>query len=216
MVTVPIHQASSSVPPLSVPVIDLSPPKPISSLVQAPIVTTTTATTTTTLSIDKGPFKMEKFRETLVDGALGPERDRVFKDLTPKEKERFTKLNNDMRNTKMTMPKMKLNSKFMNNMLPEWGRFVISVKLNKGLKPSNMISCGQDSTFDDDVDEPPVQDLALNVDQVFQTNQCDAFDSDVYEAPTAHTMFMANLSLADAIYDEASPSYDSDILSEIQ
>ncbi|GKC13552.1 hypothetical protein Tco_1010334 [Tanacetum coccineum] len=80
---------------------------------------------------------MEKFRETLVDGALGPERDRVFKDLTPKEKERFTKLNNDMRNTKMTMPKMKLNSKFMNNMLPEWGRFVISVKLNKGLKPSN-------------------------------------------------------------------------------
>ncbi|GJV60423.1 retrovirus-related pol polyprotein from transposon TNT 1-94 [Tanacetum coccineum] len=78
------------------------------------------------------------------------------------------------------------------------------------------IAGGQDNTFDDDVDEPPVQDLALNVDQVFQTNQCDAFDSDIYEAPTAHTMFMANLSLADAIYDEASPSYDSDILSEVQ
>ncbi|GKB11770.1 hypothetical protein Tco_0845693 [Tanacetum coccineum] len=80
---------------------------------------------------------MEMFRETLADGALGPERDRVFKDLTPKEKERFTKLNNDMRNTKMTMPKMQLNSKFMNNMLPECGRFVTTVKLNKGLKPSN-------------------------------------------------------------------------------
>nr|GEV17631.1 integrase, catalytic region, zinc finger, CCHC-type, peptidase aspartic, catalytic [Tanacetum cinerariifolium] len=42
-------------------------------------------------SIDEGPFKMGKFRETLAEGALhlGPERDRVFADLTPKEKERF-------------------------------------------------------------------------------------------------------------------------------
>ncbi|GJV19051.1 retrovirus-related pol polyprotein from transposon TNT 1-94 [Tanacetum coccineum] len=112
-------------------------------------------------------------RETLADGALGPEQDRVVKDLTPEEKERykadifatnillqdategseltrdecesqlyddfehfrqnkgksiheyyvrFTKLINDMRNIKMTMPKMQLNSKFVNNMLPEWGR----------------------------------------------------------------------------------------------
>ncbi|GKB01073.1 hypothetical protein Tco_0829117 [Tanacetum coccineum] len=52
----------------------------------------------------------------------------------------------------------------------------------------------QDNTFDDDVDEPLVQDLALNVDNVFQADQCDAFDSDVGEAPTAQTMFMANLS----------------------
>nr|GEW49076.1 integrase, catalytic region, zinc finger, CCHC-type, peptidase aspartic, catalytic [Tanacetum cinerariifolium] len=60
---------------------------------------------------------------------------------------------------------------------------------------------GQDSTFDDDVDEPPVQDLVLNVDQVFQADQCDAFNSDVDEAPTAQTMFMENLSSADLIYD---------------
>ncbi|GJY67427.1 retrovirus-related pol polyprotein from transposon TNT 1-94 [Tanacetum coccineum] len=40
-------------------------------------------------SIDEGLFKMGKFRETLADGALGPERDRVVKDLTPDEKERF-------------------------------------------------------------------------------------------------------------------------------
>ncbi|GKE44842.1 hypothetical protein Tco_1472126 [Tanacetum coccineum] len=125
-------------------------------------------------SIDEGPFKMGKFRETLAEGTkgalhLGPERDRVFADLTPEEKERFkadirathillqglpkdiytlinhytnakdiwddvkmllegseltkderesfTKLINDMRNIKMTMPKMQLNSKFVNNML---------------------------------------------------------------------------------------------------
>ncbi|GJY02181.1 hypothetical protein Tco_0360333 [Tanacetum coccineum] len=37
----------------------------------------------------------------------------------------------------MTMSKIQLNSKFVNNMLPEWGRFVTAVKLNKGLKDSN-------------------------------------------------------------------------------
>ncbi|GJT07717.1 integrase, catalytic region, zinc finger, CCHC-type containing protein [Tanacetum coccineum] len=286
-------------------------------------------------SIDEGPFKIGKFRETLAEGALhlGPERDRVFADLTPEEKEsfnytdakyiwdnvkillegskltkderesqlyddfkhfyqnkgetiheyyvRFTKLINDMRNIKMTMPKMQLNSKFVNNMLPEWGRFVTVVKLNRGLKTSNydqlyaylkqhegrqnrgqgnyvrgavaarnkgaqnrvgntnpgqakqikcynyngngvvldeeqllFIAAGQTNTFDDDVDEAPVQDLALNEDNVFQADQCDAFDSDVDEAPTAQAMFMANLSSSDPIYDKVGPSYDSDILSE--
>nr|GFC14824.1 hypothetical protein [Tanacetum cinerariifolium] len=57
-------------------------------------------------------------------------------------------------------------------------------------------------------------DLALNVDNVFQAEYCDAFDLDVDEAPTAQTMFMANLSSADPITDEAGPSYDSDIMSE--
>nr|GEX00903.1 hypothetical protein [Tanacetum cinerariifolium] len=75
---------------------------------------------------------------------------------------------------------------------------------------------GQDNAFDDDVDEQPVQDLALNVDNVFQADDCDAFDSDVDEAPTAQTMFMANLSSADPVTDEARPSYDLDILSEVQ
>ncbi|GJZ38883.1 integrase, catalytic region, zinc finger, CCHC-type containing protein, partial [Tanacetum coccineum] len=74
----------------------------------------------------------------------------------------------------------------------------------------------QDNVVDEDVDEQPVQDLALNMDNVFQADDCDAFDSDVDEAPTAQTMFMANLSSADPVYDEAGPSYDSDILSEVQ
>ncbi|GKD34503.1 hypothetical protein Tco_1250012 [Tanacetum coccineum] len=50
---------------------------------------------------------------------------------------RFHKLVNDMRNTRMTMPNIQLNSKFVNNMSPEWDRFITSVKLNKGLKETN-------------------------------------------------------------------------------
>nr|GEW28271.1 Gag-Pol polyprotein [Tanacetum cinerariifolium] len=48
------------------------------------------------------------------------ERPRVYSDLSPEEKDR-----------------MQLNSKFVNNMLPKWGRFVTTVKLNKGLRDSN-------------------------------------------------------------------------------
>nr|GEW76048.1 hypothetical protein [Tanacetum cinerariifolium] len=254
----------------------------------------------------------------------------------------FTKVIHDMRNIKMTMSRMQLNSKFVNNMLPEWGRFVIAVKLNRGLRDSNydqlyaylkqhethakenkmmlerfsqntmdplalmsnvlnphcysplsstssstqvpqhladnphldssqgmnprgggaagyggaqnrvgnvnpgqarpvkryncnsaghiaqkngvaldaeqllFLAGGQDNAFDDDVDEQPVQDLALNVDNVFQADDFDAFDFDVDEASTAQTMFMANLSSADPVTDEARPSYDSDVLSEVQ
>ncbi|GJV59240.1 retrovirus-related pol polyprotein from transposon TNT 1-94 [Tanacetum coccineum] len=279
---------------------------------------------------------------------------------------RFAKLINDMRNIKMTMSRMQLNSKFVNNMLPEWGRFVTAVKLNRGLRDSNydqlyaylkqhevhanegkmmldrltqhtvdplalmsnvshqqtssntrnqatvqdgrvvvqnvqgrenrgqgnnargtdvagnggaqnrvgnanpgqarQIKCyncngidhitrnctqpkrphnsdyfkdkmllmqaqengmaldeeqllfiagGQDTVVDEDVDEQPVQDLALNVDNIFQVDDCDAFDSDVDESPTAQTMFMANLSSTKLVYDKARPSHDSDILSEV-
>ncbi|GKD13624.1 hypothetical protein Tco_1198031, partial [Tanacetum coccineum] len=76
------------------------------------------------------------------------------------------------------------------------------------------IAGGQDNTIDEDVDEQHVQDLALNVDTVFQADDCEAFNSDVDEAPTAQTMFMVNLSSANLVYDEAGLSYDSDILSE--
>ncbi|GJR89912.1 retrovirus-related pol polyprotein from transposon TNT 1-94 [Tanacetum coccineum] len=119
---------------------------------------------------------------------LGPERARVYSDLSPEDKDRynadiratnillqgllkdiytlinhytkakdiwnnmkmllegetihdyyvlFAKLINDMRMIKMTMSIMQLNSKFVNNMLPEWGRFVTTVKLNRGLRGSN-------------------------------------------------------------------------------
>ncbi|GJW19834.1 retrovirus-related pol polyprotein from transposon TNT 1-94 [Tanacetum coccineum] len=50
---------------------------------------------------------------------------------------RFHKLVNDIRNIRMTMPNIQLNSKFVNNMSPEWDRFVTAVKLNKRLKETH-------------------------------------------------------------------------------
>nr|GEW40090.1 integrase, catalytic region, zinc finger, CCHC-type, peptidase aspartic, catalytic [Tanacetum cinerariifolium] len=70
---------------------------------------------------------------------------------------------------------------------------------------------GQDNAIDKDW----MSNLSLDVDNVFHADECDAFDSDVDAAPTAQTMFMANLSSADPVYDEAGPSYASNILSEI-
>ncbi|GJX24358.1 hypothetical protein Tco_0228803 [Tanacetum coccineum] len=67
----------------------------------------------------------------------------------------------------------------------------------------------QVTNVDDDVDDSPENDLALNVDHVFEADECDAFDSDVDEGPTSQTMFMANLTSKDPIYDEVGPSYDS-------
>nr|GEY50989.1 hypothetical protein [Tanacetum cinerariifolium] len=75
---------------------------------------------------------------------------------------------------------------------------------------------GHDNVIDEDVDEQHVQYLALNVDNMFQADDCDAFDFNVDEAPMTQTMFMANLSYVDPVTDEAGPSYDSNILSEVQ
>ncbi|GJU18463.1 retrovirus-related pol polyprotein from transposon TNT 1-94 [Tanacetum coccineum] len=51
----------------------------------------------------------------------------------------------------------------------------------------------QANTFDADVDNQPVQDLALNEDNIFQADECDAFDSDVDDEPTAQSIFMAKI-----------------------
>ncbi|GJT25718.1 integrase, catalytic region, zinc finger, CCHC-type containing protein [Tanacetum coccineum] len=336
-------------------------------------------------SIDEGPFQMGTFRETLTEeneGALHlgfelTKEDREsqlyddFEHFCQKKGEtihdyhvRFAKLINDMQNIKMIMSRMQLNSKFVNNILPDWGRFVTAVKLNRGLKESNYdqlyaylkqheahanenkmmleqftqhtvdplalmstvlpqqyssqssttlpstyvppvahqphfadniqldlglsptdnlikiltntldlltqsyktvdkievrgtmqgVQCtqpkrlhnseyfkdkmllmqaqensvvldeeqllflvgGHDNAIDEDMDEPPVQDLTLNVDNIFQADECDAFDSDIDEAPTAQTMFMAKLSSPNPVYDEANLSYNSNILFEVQ
>nr|GEX01567.1 retrovirus-related Pol polyprotein from transposon TNT 1-94 [Tanacetum cinerariifolium] len=52
------------------------------------------------------------------------------------------------------------------------------------------LTVGQDTAIDEDMDEQPVQDLALNVGNVFQADDCDAFDSDYVKdnaVPVVHS-----------------------------
>ncbi|GJS66193.1 putative ribonuclease H-like domain-containing protein [Tanacetum coccineum] len=69
------------------------------------------------------------------------------------------------------------------------------------------------NTFDADVDNQPVQDLAMNEDNIFQADECDAFDSDVDDKLTPQTIFMANLSSVGSANPQVGPS-NASILSE--
>nr|GEU37132.1 putative transposase (putative), gypsy type [Tanacetum cinerariifolium] len=197
-------------------------------------------------SINEGPFKMGTVQEPLAEGTEGaPHLGDTIHDYYV----RFAKLINDTRNIKMTMSRMQLNSKFINNMLPKWGRFVTAVKLNRGLRDSNCdqlyaylkqheAHVNENKMMLDRFTQHIVDPLVLmsnvshqqhysqssstlpstmfRVDRIevkgpihwveVQLDDCDAFDSDVDEAPTVQTMFMVNLSSADPVYDEAGPS----------
>nr|GFA04697.1 retrovirus-related Pol polyprotein from transposon TNT 1-94 [Tanacetum cinerariifolium] len=72
----------------------------------------------------------------------------------------------------------------------------------------------QTNNFNVDVDDHPVRDIALNDDNIFQADKCDAFNSDVDDEPTAQSIFMANLSLAGPTNQQAGPS-NASILSEV-
>ncbi|GJV91955.1 retrovirus-related pol polyprotein from transposon TNT 1-94 [Tanacetum coccineum] len=102
----------------------------------------------------------------------------------------------------------------------EWcstGRRTIVVSCRRTDEEQSLFLAGEQVTnVDDDVDDSPENDLALNVDHVFEADECDAFDSDVDEGPTTQTMFMTNLTSEDRIYDEAGPSYDSNTPFEVQ
>nr|GEV91725.1 integrase, catalytic region, zinc finger, CCHC-type, peptidase aspartic, catalytic [Tanacetum cinerariifolium] len=139
---------------------------------------------------------------------------------------KFTKLINDMRNIKITMPRMQLNSKIINNILPEWGRFVTVVKLNRGLKESNYdqlyaylkqheVHANENRMMLERFTQHMVDPLAL-LSNVSPHQRMDVMRLILMlMRPTTQTMFMANLSFADPVYDKADLSYDSDILSEV-
>nr|GEW98329.1 hypothetical protein [Tanacetum cinerariifolium] len=72
----------------------------------------------------------------------------------------------------------------------------------------------QTNNFDADVDDHPIRDLALNDDNNFQADECDAFDSDADDKPTTQSIFMANLSLVGPTNQQVDPS-NASILSEV-
>nr|GEX19929.1 hypothetical protein [Tanacetum cinerariifolium] len=74
MVTVPIHHDTSSVPPMTTPVIDLAVSQPVSITVQAPLPTsTTTATTitTTTTLPPPPPYPQQSTTDSIVLQRIG-------------------------------------------------------------------------------------------------------------------------------------------------
>nr|GEU61149.1 integrase, catalytic region, zinc finger, CCHC-type, peptidase aspartic, catalytic [Tanacetum cinerariifolium] len=162
-------------------------------------------------------IKMRKFRETLADGALGLERDRVIKDLTPEEKKRF---------------KADIHA--------------INIILQEQRRNHSRILCQyptQSSTIPQSAYAPPViypthfaDNTHLNSRLInVQGRQNRVQGNNARGAVAARNKGVQNrvgnanpgqekptkpcswkISAADPIYDEAGPSYDSDIISEVQ
>nr|GEY23823.1 hypothetical protein [Tanacetum cinerariifolium] len=187
-------------------------------------------------SIDEGPYRMGIVKETLAESIEGAPQftsssTQVPQPLTDSSLSPTEDLIKNLTNTlalltqsyKTFLPQtnnqLRTSSNERNQATVHDGRVVTRIRnVNPGqARPVKCYNCNgrHDNAFDDDVDEQPVQDLALNVDNVFQADDYDVFDSDMDEAPTAQTIFMANLSTADLITDEARPSYVSDILFEV-
>nr|GEW83343.1 reverse transcriptase domain-containing protein [Tanacetum cinerariifolium] len=89
---------------------------------------------------------------------------------------KFHKLVNDMRNIKMPMPNIQLNSKFVNNMSPEWDRllqgkdaFDASSREWATLDEEELLFLAgeQANTYDADVDDQPIHDMAQNDPNIF-------------------------------------------------
>ncbi|GJX83557.1 hypothetical protein Tco_0333038 [Tanacetum coccineum] len=86
-VIVLIHEASSSVPPLTTPVIDLLPPKLVPSTTQAPIFTATTTTTTITLTLSP-PLQQQRTTDSELVARASTEQENREELLAEKDKSR--------------------------------------------------------------------------------------------------------------------------------
>nr|GEU47591.1 hypothetical protein [Tanacetum cinerariifolium] len=167
-------------------------------------------------SIDEGPFQIGIFRETLTERTkggshLGPKRPQVYSDLYTEEKDRVVVQNVQGR----------LNRDQENNLRGQ-ARQIKCYNYN-GIRHIAR-SCTQPKRlqnfdyFKDKMLLMQAQENGVALDEeqlLFLADDCNTFDYDVNEVPMAQTMFMANLSSADPVSDEAGLSYDSDILSEV-
>ncbi|GJW78274.1 retrovirus-related pol polyprotein from transposon TNT 1-94 [Tanacetum coccineum] len=195
---------------------------------------------------------MGKFRETLDKGALhlGPERDRVFADLTLEEKERFKA---DIHATNILLQGLLKDIYTLINHYTEpkaiWrsGNYARGATIagNEGVQnrvgnanpgQAKLIKCyncnGIGNIARQCTHPKRPQNLeyfkykmllmqaqengvVLDEEQLLfiAGGQANTFDDDVDEA---QTMFMANLSSSDLIFNEVGLSYDLDILSEVQ
>nr|GEU40957.1 retrovirus-related Pol polyprotein from transposon TNT 1-94 [Tanacetum cinerariifolium] len=202
-------------------------------------------------SIYEGPFRIETLRETLTEGTkgalhLGPERPRVYSDLTSKEKDtynddiratnillqglpkdiyslinHYTDAKNIWDNVKMLLEGLELTKEDRESQL-----FVTAVKLNRGLRDSNYDQLyaylkqhkGRQNRGHGNNARGACAagygGLRTGLGMLIQVKQ-GRLSATTAKAPTTQTLFMANLSSTDLVYDEVGPSYDSDVLFEV-
>nr|GEV29438.1 integrase, catalytic region, zinc finger, CCHC-type, peptidase aspartic, catalytic [Tanacetum cinerariifolium] len=151
---------------------------------------------------------------------------------------RFSKLINDMRNIKMTMPKLQLNSKFVNNILPEWAQptadplaLLLNVSNTQHGSPSSSTSSitplpPPRANSTDDLIKNLTSTLALltqsyrtflpQTNNQLRTSSNPRNQAIVQDGRVVVQNIQGRPNRADPITDEAGPSYDSDILSKVQ
>ncbi|GJZ67445.1 hypothetical protein Tco_0630685 [Tanacetum coccineum] len=156
---------------------------------------------------------------------------------------RFHKLVNDMRNIKMIMPNIQLNSKFnQNQRYLAWGngtagnRGAHNRAGNANAGQGKLVKCynyngvghiarnctqpKRPQNYDYFKDKMLLMQSQENgvvlyeEELLFLADECDTFDSDVDDEPTAQSIFMANLSSVGSANPQAGPSNES-ILSEV-
>ncbi|GJW20873.1 retrovirus-related pol polyprotein from transposon TNT 1-94 [Tanacetum coccineum] len=192
-------------------------------------------------SINEGPFHMGTVSDVIAGGTegavqQGPVHARVLNDLSA-EKRKGGQNRGGIINPGQAKPikcyncnglghiarecprpkRLQDSDYFKDKMLLMRAQEMVQYRTKRKMKKQSLFLAGEQVTnFDEDVDNSPENDLALNVDHVFEADECDAFDSDVDEGPTTQTMFMVNLTSEDPIYDEVGPSYDSNTPFEVQ
>ncbi|GJU62714.1 hypothetical protein Tco_1244549 [Tanacetum coccineum] len=135
-------------------------------------------------TIDERPFQMGTFWETLAEGNegslhLGPERPRVYSDMSPEDKERY---NADIQATNILLQWLPKDIYSFINHYTDAKDIWDNVKM---LLEGAAGYGGAHNRVGNANPGQARQDLALNVDNMFQANDYDAFDYDVDEAPMA-------------------------------
>ncbi|GJW35539.1 integrase, catalytic region, zinc finger, CCHC-type containing protein [Tanacetum coccineum] len=162
-------------------------------------------------SIDQGLFELGTIRDALgttPEGGvlLGLERPRTYEDLSDTEKKRYDA---DVRATNITNNQLRTSSNTRNQATIQDGRVVVQ-KLKGGQesefrgqgKPVKCYNCNGVGNIARNCTQPKrlqnsdyFKDKMLLMQAHEHADECDAFDSDVDDEPTAQSIFMANLSL---------------------
>nr|GEZ58602.1 integrase, catalytic region, zinc finger, CCHC-type, peptidase aspartic, catalytic [Tanacetum cinerariifolium] len=167
-------------------------------------------------SIDHGPFELGTTRDTLGTTPKGGallrlETPHTYDDLNDNEKKRFDANVREMVQLEIGEHRLELEMS-MQVKGNQSSVLTNGVVLNE--EDLLFLTGEQTNNFNADVDDHPDRDLALNDDNIFQADECDAFDSDVDDEPTGQSIFMANLSSAGPTNQQAGPS-NASILSEV-